>query len=93
MNNNTQNNWNFLNTWSISNVPDSVLSPIPPWDNLTSFISSAKKVFSKNRDEVIKMLRKSDKLLKHVDGDPVNYDWKNFRPLRLSRTGRTGSVF
>jgi len=77
--------WNFLNDWSIARVSFSAYTHIPDWDNLNPFVESARKVFELNWKEVIELLKKSDKHLKHLNGDPMNYNWKTFRPLRLSR--------
>ena len=33
----------------------------------------------------MKMLKSSNDKLKHLNGDPINHDWNDFRPLRLSR--------
>ena len=78
-------NWEFLNRWSIHALPFETHSPIPHWEQLESFIGSAAKVSELIRRKVVEMHKKSDILLKDFDGDPLNTDWKKFRPLRLSR--------
>jgi len=58
---------------------------VPQWDIVQPFIESANLSYTSIFKQVITLIRKSDRVLKYLGGDPMRWDWNRFRPLRLSR--------
>ncbi len=55
------------------------------WAVFEKLFESADRLNSRMEEEVYEYIKIWDKKLADFGGDPAGYDWKNFRPLRLSR--------
>ena len=74
--------------WSIFNKLINTAQPLKKytWDIMDSpWFTSYNDYLSELKSEYKQHLKKSNKELKSLGGDPSHRSWKNFRPLRLSR--------
>jgi len=87
---NTENNkdnhsaifkWSIFNGWNVP-VEKEI---IPSWDVFTKLFELNDKIVNYQYNQLSELLEIWNNKLIDLGGDPTQFDWSNFRPLRLSR--------
>jgi len=82
--------WKFLKDWKLlSQLNDieknSWIMILPTWNSFNLFFNTFKNFSEKEKKYYMELLERSDEILHEYGGDPLNHEWSDFRPLRLSR--------
>lgn len=75
--------WRVFDDWALPLAED---EPLPNWNVFDDMLSACNSVLQVFHTDLDKLLVEWDHLLlAEFGGDPTRQDWRNFRPLRLSR--------
>jgi len=74
--------WSIFDNWNYK-VKEKIF--YPNWHIFDSMMSSLSSFYKKKYKEFQSLYSKWDKELKLYGGEPSNFNWNNFRPLRLTR--------
>ena len=74
--------WSIFDNWNYK-VKEKIFSP--DWHVFDSMVSTLSSFYKKKNKEFQSLYSKWDKELKLYGGEPSNFNWNNFRPLRLAR--------
>lgn len=77
-----KNSWSIFNNWGYK-VKEKIL--YPNWHLFDSMVSTLFPFYKNKYKEFQSFYRKWDKKLKPYGGEVSNFNWNNFRPLRLTR--------
>lgn len=76
------NSWSIFDDWNYK-VTEKIF--YPDWHIFDSMVSTLSSFYKNRYKEFQSLYSKWDKELKVYGGEPSNFNWNNFRPLRLSR--------
>jgi len=74
--------WDALETWNLSFYRKELG---PSWKVFDEIQQAYSKVVLDRQGELTKLLTQWNRRLKKLGGDPTYFDWRKFRPLRLTR--------
>jgi len=74
--------WRTFNGW---NPPLRNEGPFPDWNLFNGFEEKYSIMIEKKYKVLDELIAKWNKILPELGGDPLNQDWMEFRPLRLTR--------
>jgi len=74
--------WSIFDNWNYK-VKEKII--YPDWHLFDSMVSTLSSFYKKKYKEFQSLYSKWDKELKLYGGEPSNFNWDHFRPLRLSR--------
>ena len=76
------NSWSIFDSWNYK-IEEKILSP--DWHVFDGIVSTLSSFYKKKYKEFQSLYSKWDKKLKLYGGEPSNFNWDHFRPLRLTR--------
>lgn len=76
---------NAVNKWAVFDGWGKPSSRQPSWSALDAMIAADKALTSKQISELSEIVKKWDDVLADFGWDPSRIDWRDFRPLRLTR--------
>ncbi|GAH28166.1 unnamed protein product, partial [marine sediment metagenome] len=74
--------WSIFDNWNYK-VTEKIF--YPDWHIFDSMVSTLSLFYKKRYKEFQSLFGRWDKELKLYGGEPSNFNWHNFRPLRLTR--------
>lgn len=77
-----KNSWKIFDNWEYNYTEK---FPVYDWTIFDKLTSSLSTVFTKKMKTLDSLKTKWNKKLNQYGGEPSNYNWNKFRPLRLSR--------